>query len=92
MRETESFLLRASKLLELPADAVAGKSHIEIIDTGDAIIENHKGILEYGDTSLSLNLGTKILTVEGQNLRISAMDERGLRLSGEIISVKFESI
>ena len=92
MRETESLLLRATKILELPADAVAGKSHIEIIGTKDALIENHKGILEYGDTTLSLNLGTKILTLEGENLKISSMDERGLRLHGEIISVKFESI
>ncbi|MBR5480052.1 MAG: sporulation protein [Clostridia bacterium] len=92
MRETENLLLRAAKLLELPADAVAGKSHIEIIGTRDAIIENHKGILEYGDTTLSLNLGTKILTLEGANLKISAMDERGLRLSGEITSVRFESV
>ena len=92
MRNSENFLVKGAKLFDLPVDAIAGLPKIEICGNTQVTIENHKGILEYNETLLSLNLGSHILNISGCNLNITAMNDQGLRLSGTISSVSYESV
>ena len=85
----DGIFLRAASVFDLPGD-VAGLTNIEICGTREVLIENHKGILEYDDTILCVNAGRHLLTIEGQNLVISAMNDLGLRLSGTIETVTFK--
>ena len=85
-------LERAAEMLDLPADAVAGLSHVEIIGTRELFIENHKGILEYNDTEVKLNGGKSVIRIVGQGLVVNSMNASQLKLVGQIESVQFIGI
>lgn len=88
----DGLLVRAADLFDLPADAVAGLTHIEITGARDFLIENHKGILEYDDTAVSVNAGKHIIRIEGQKLHVIAMNDAELRLCGTIETILFKPI
>ena len=44
----EGWLARASRMLDLPGDVVAGLPRIELIGSGELRMEGHRGILAYG--------------------------------------------
>lgn len=48
MGEKEGLLARASRMFDLPADAVAGAARVEIIGDGELRMAPHRGILAYG--------------------------------------------
>lgn len=88
----DSLLKRAALIFDIPEDTIPGISRIEICGNNEVLIENHRGILEYDDTRLSVNVGKHLLSIEGEDLTISAMNDLGLRLYGNIISVVFKPI
>ena len=92
MRNADHIFIKGAKLFDLPLDAVAGFPKVEVCGTNSALIENHKGILEYNDTLLSLNLGDYILNVYGTDLVITAMNENGLRLQGSISGLQYDPV
>ncbi len=92
MPKHDGFLKRAALMFDIPEDTLPGIARIEICGNNEVLIENHKGILEYDDTQLSVNVGKHLLHIEGENLKISAMNDLGLRLYGNIISVVFKPI
>ncbi len=83
------FLERAAEILDIPAEAVAGVTHIEITGTREFFIENHKGILEYTDTEIKINAGKNILRVIGSRLAVSSMTANELKLTGDIQTIEF---
>ncbi len=85
-------LKRAAFMFDLPENVIPGIARIEICGNDEILIENHKGILEYDDTRLSVNVGKHLLQIEGENLALSAMNDFGLRLYGNIVSVIFKPI
>ncbi len=83
------FLERAAEILDIPAEAVAGVTHIEITGTREFFIENHKGILEYTDTEIKINAGKNILRVTGSRLAVTSMTANELKLTGDIQTIEF---
>ena len=92
MSEYEKLVTKSAKFFDLPIDIFENSSHIELFGMSQALIENHKGILEYSDTALEVNLGAHILTLTGQRLNICAMDEKGMRLEGVIEKIEFNPV
>lgn len=80
---------KTASLLDLPADAFAGLTHIEIIGSKELLIENHKGILEYNDNEVKLNGGKTVIRITGMRLTVASMNENELRMVGQIESVSF---
>lgn len=92
MSDNSKLIARGAKLFDLPLDALAGLPKVEICGTEEAVIENHKGILEYGENLLTINLGKHVLYINGSNLNITAMNEQGLRVHGKIESIRYDSL
>lgn len=88
-QKKDGLLVRAADIFDLPADVVAGLTHIEINGSHDFFIENHKGILEYGDSEIKINAGKSIIRIVGQNLNVIAMNVSELKLTGQIESISF---
>ena len=83
-------LARAADFLDLPGDIVAGLPRVEIIGGRELYMENHQGILEYGDSGVVLHGGSVMVRVLGENLELTAMTASELRLKGKrIFSVEF---
>ena len=73
---------KASRLLDLPADGVAGVPKVELLGDRELYLENYKGILSYGKEELHVDGGAWVLRISGRDLEIKAMRERELRIFG----------
>ena len=49
---------KTSRLLDLPADGVAGVPKVELLGDRELYLENYKGILSYGKEELHVDGGT----------------------------------
>ena len=85
----ESFLERAARKLDIPADLAAGAPKIVIRGYRDIYIENHKGLLEYGTQEIHIDAGDATLKLTGEGFHIRAMAAGELRLEGLLFKVEF---
>lgn len=86
----DGILTRAADMFDMPPDALTGVSCVEITGERDVLIENHKGILEYGDDCIRVSTSGSNIRIEGDSLFVSAMNPREIRLGGKISRVVFE--
>lgn len=75
---------------DLPADAVSNTSKLTVTGRKHILIENHRGIVNYDDTSVTADCGAYRITVNGTELRLKAMNRNDMLLEGSIISISFE--
>lgn len=75
--------------LELPEDAFTNCSHIEIISNCCALVEGCKGILEYDDTVIKLDLGKNSVSFGGSSLTIKSLSLEQAVVEGFIVSIEF---
>ena len=87
MGEKEGILLRASKLFDLPADALAGLPKVELVGDGELRVENHKGILAYGQEEIHVSGGVFLIKIAGQGLELRAMTGIELLITGKISQI-----
>lgn len=80
---------RMAELFDLPADLVAGLSHMELLGDRQFYLEGHGGILSYSDTQIDISLGADVVRLRGSGLVLSGMTERELRVRGKLDAVEF---
>ena len=89
MGEKEGLLLRASRLFDLPADALAGAPRVEMIGDGELRMGPHRGILAYGPEEIHISGGSLVVVVRGGGLELKAMTPEELLVTGTITAVEF---
>lgn len=89
MGEKEGLLLRASRMFDLPADAVAGVPRVEILGDGELRMAPHRGILAYGPEEIHISGGSLVVMVRGSGLELRAMTPEELLITGTITTVEF---
>ncbi len=89
MGEKEGILLRASKLFDLPADALAGAPRVEIVGDGELRMGPHRGILAYGPEEIHISGGSMVVAVRGKGLELRAMTPEELLITGTIAAIEF---
>lgn len=73
--------------LELAPDLDGGETKISLIGSGEAVIENYKGILQYTDSEILLqSLRGKVL-LRGRNLEIVWYTSLEMKITGSIFSI-----
>ena len=80
---------RMAELFDLPADLVAGLTHLELLGDRELYLEGHGGILSYSDTQIDLSAGGAMLRVRGAGLTLRGMTEDEVRIRGRIDAVEF---
>lgn len=88
-RKETNLLTKTAELFDLPADVVAGTPRIELLGARELFIDNHTGILTYGESCIDINTAALIVRVRGAELELRAMTERDLRITGRIDAVEF---
>ncbi len=78
-----------AKALDVPVYTFTGEPHIEIIGTSQCVVDGLKGILQYGDDLIKLNLGKNSVTFRGENLSINSFTKEGAIVEGYILSIDF---
>ena len=75
-------------MLDLPADALAGVPRLELVGDGELRVENHKGILAYGDEEIQVSGGVFLIQIRGSNLALRAMTGLELLITGRIDGIQ----
>lgn len=75
--------------LELPADAL-GALKLSLCGRNRLLVENHRGIIAYGESVIEIDCGVSKLVVMGDELRLAAMDKHDMLICGKILSLEFE--
>lgn len=78
-----------SEMLELPKEIVMNIPKMTLVGNGDMIIENYKGIIEYGDTRIRINTGIGTIRMTGSRLVIREITSEDIIISGEIKALEF---
>ena len=87
--EKEGLLARASRMFDLPADALAGAPRGEVIGDGELRMGPHRGILAYGTQEIHISGGNMVVLVRGSGLELRAMTPEELLITGTITAVEF---
>ena len=82
-KHTERMLDLANRL-ELPEEAVAGAAKVTVTAGRKALIENHRGIMEYGPEKIVISTERGKLSLSGSALRIMAMNQNDLLIGGDL--------
>lgn len=78
-----------STLLQLPPTSVSGMSQIDIMSNREAIIEGCRGVLEYNEDYIRLNLGNMSVRFCGRALQLRSLSEESVIIEGFIQSIEF---
>ncbi len=67
-------------------------TYMNISDNDHLEIENCKKILEYNDIYVKLRTSTLIISIWGQNIKISDYNTDGIIVDGKFSSIEFENL
>ncbi len=78
------------KLLQVPENIFSDISPIDFLSNKEVLIQDSKGILEYNDKNVKINIGCNIIVnFKGRNLKIKSLSQKNLIITGFIISMNF---
>ncbi len=80
---------RMAELFDLPADLVAGLTHMELLGDRQFFLEGHGGILSYSDAQIDVSAGGTVVRVRGGGLELRSMTGDAVRIRGRIDAVEF---
>ena len=81
------FWERTAEVFDLPSDALAGLPKLELVGDRELWVENHRGILSYGDREIHISGGAFLIRVEGEELELRAMTGVELLITGHIVQI-----
>lgn len=90
-RSKEEIVKKFTEEMQLPESAITDSFRIEFRGNTDVIIEGCKGIVEYEESGISLNLGKMIVRFGGADLEISSFYEEQAILKGTVAAMEFSS-
>ena len=87
-RKRPGLLEKTAEVLDLPGDVVAGLPRVELTGSRELRMENHKGILAYGDREIHISGGSYVVKVTGEGLELRAMTGMELLITGRIAGIE----
>ena len=79
-----------SERLALPEEAVAGVAKLTVTAGRRALIENHRGILEYSAEQIIVATREGRIVLTGSSLGIKGMDRNDLLIAGKLQHAEWE--
>lgn len=74
----------------MPIEVTTSNPKITILGFSELLIENFKGIIEYGDYLIKINTFIGIVIIEGDKLNLNQITENDVSVNGEIEKIYFE--
>ncbi len=90
LRKRTEILYDLAARLELPEEALAGTVKVTVTAGKRALIENHRGILEFGTERIIIRTERGKLILSGSALDIRCMEKRDLLISGNLQHAEWE--
>ena len=89
MNKGRTFLKNMAQRLDIPEEIAAGLPVTEVAGFSKITVEHHKGLLEYTDESILLQVNIGTIHITGQQLEIGLMNGDFVVITGTIWSVTF---
>lgn len=80
---------KTAQVFDIPGQ-IAGLPKVEIIGCHELRMENHRGILAYGEEEIVISGGKLLIKVRGAGLELKAMTAEELLITGTVLSVELE--
>ena len=78
--------------LSLPKDVILDLPRISVCGDREIYIVNHKGIMEYNDSSIRIKTDKEVVHINGSELRIIVLKSDRMVINGVFESVNYEKI
>ncbi len=85
-----SISTRLLKAFDIPEDSLGTVPRLTVTGNGSVLIENHKGLVEYGREHIVVSGGRMLMSLRGSGLELEAMNRDEIRLKGQILSIDYE--
>lgn len=79
---------KMTEILELPKEVVLNVPKLTMIGSGNLVIENYKGVIEYDSNRIRLNTGIGIIKITGERLVIKEITSEDVMVDGEISALE----
>ena len=80
---------RAADRFDLPGEVIGDLPRLTVIGGQRVIVENHKGLMDYGPNNIVIAGGKVTLKLTGDNLELRAMNAEDLLITGDVFQVEF---
>ncbi len=90
MKQIKGLCADLAERLDLPLEALGGAVKLTAVDDRRLLIENHRGVLAYGDEAICVATGRGRITLRGTALRLRAMNRAELLVTGRLQSLEWE--
>ncbi len=87
MKNKGNFLDKMAYAMDLPGEAIPGQPLVELVGQRRVLIENHRGVVQYGDTEICVRVSYGCIRVCGHELRLMRMNRQQLIISGSVDSI-----
>lgn len=88
MKRQNGLMDRAASAADLPSEPLPKQTLVELLGDGRVLIENHRGIAEYGNAKIGVKTKYGELSVFGANLELICMTRCQLVIKGQIRSIE----
>ncbi len=92
LRRRERFGRGVADLFEIPEDIVLNVPRVTIIGNLQMVIENHRGLIEYGPSLVRVGTGSGQLVITGQDLAVGSVLAEDLSIMGRFERLEFEEM
>lgn len=81
---------KKERKLQLP-DVLINEAKIEMLSNREIIVDGCKGVIEYGENLIKLNIGELVLCLAGDNMIIESFDSGVAIVRGKFAEISFVS-
>lgn len=76
--------------LDLPRDVILNMPKITVTGDNEIIIENHKGVVLFGENQVKINSGVGLISIFGSRFEILFMGGSTITIGGKFKSIAYE--
>lgn len=87
MKKKANIFEKVALAVDLPGESVPGCPLIEIAGDRRVLIENHRGVVQYGETEICLRVSYGYVKICGCDLRLIRMTRQQVIISGRVDGV-----
>ncbi len=77
------------EIMEIPPDIVLDLPRITILGRSEIMIENHRGIIEYGLNTMKINFSRGFLSIVGEGLEIKSLNSEEIKVIGLLNHISY---
>ncbi len=78
------------RALEMPPGTLSRTCNMQIAGNREVLVDGCRGLVEYGDEKIRINVGNGIVQFVGRGLEIKSLSSTSVVIVGYIMSVEFE--